>query len=128
MPFTHTQVRGWQSASSALSQAIQRTAGQENNLDEVIPGASTDLLTQWAAILAKIESLHIECDRDLTIKTNSSGAPDKTISVKANTPIQFVKDAGETNPLGSVDVTKLYITLAAGASATLKIRCIVDPT
>jgi len=124
---TYNITRAWSMAGETLSQVEQITAGSEIRIDESIPDESADLLVALALDVTQIKALHIEADQDLTLETNDGAAPDDTIALKADVPVQWTADGGLTNPLGT-DVTALYVTNASGAAATLRCRFLVDPT
>jgi hypothetical protein len=54
----------------------------------------------------------------MTVKTNSSGSPQETITLKANRP--KIWQEGDTAMFAG-DVSKLFITHAAPGTATLEI-------
>lgn len=63
----------------------------------------------------------------MTVKTNSSGAPQETIAVAAGIPLVYVPAEGGTAPFAG-DVTKLYVTNASGGIAILNVLVLKDPT
>jgi hypothetical protein len=128
MPFTHTFTETWSNGGSPVSKATEVAAGQEINIDETVTGNSTDLQINVGIDVSALKSLFMLCDRDITIQTNDGSSPDDTISLKANKPLIWrASEAYFANPL-TVDVTEIFVTLAAGDDATLKIRALVDPT
>jgi hypothetical protein len=66
--------------------------------------------------LAGLQSIILLSDKAATIKVNSSGSPDATISLKAGSPFVWSRsDAYYAYPFGSASsVTNLYITTTAG--------------
>ena len=130
MSFIHTYTLTYSAdGSTPFIAAVSNTSGAENNISETVAGATTDGLVAYAADLSQMKSCVICCKtRDMTVKTNSSGAPDKTISLKAGVPVVWDSNNGQANPFGTVDVTALYVTLAAGDDAVLDIRNLIDPT
>ena len=103
------------------------TADAEFVLDISVPAPSTDLEVDVAIDVSNVKSLCLLADRDMTIETNSAGSPVDTIALKASVPYLWNTDSYSTLLL-TVDVTKFFLTLAAGAAATLKIRCLIDST
>lgn len=100
------------------------TGSGEAVVDESL-AIGTNTLVNIAVDVSEIESLCIVSNAAMTIKTNSSGAPDDTITLVANVPVIWTTDSLEACPL-TVDVTKIYCTQAA--LATLKIRVLTDAT
>ena len=114
------------------SQATVVTGDNSYGLETVVAiGAADDLLI-IALDYDEIRGLYILSDQDLTINTNSTGAPDDTIELIANEPLEWHKFAtpGEeyfTNPF-TVDVTKMYLTNGSGVEANLTIIVVQDAT
>lgn len=127
MSFTHTLTRGFSRAGESLSQSNNYTGGLELNISETIPGGSTDLLVSCTLDVSACKSFYMQSTRDMTIETNSGSSPGNTIALKANEPYMWAPNYAAAFGL-TVDVTALYITLAAGADDTLIIRATVDPT
>lgn len=103
------------------------TAGMKVSIDESIPGASTNLLLDLMLDVSQVRGCYLLCDRDITLKTNSSGSPANTINLKADIPYRWYTNQYNALLLTS-DVTALYATLAAGAAARLRCAFLVDPT
>lgn len=101
--------------------------GDLPSISQVIADSSTNLEIAWQADVSQIKSIVIASDQAITIKTNSTGAPDNTLNIVAGMP--YVWRTGDYNALLlTADVTKLFVTNASGSSATLKIRGNYDPT
>lgn len=128
MSFSHTLKRGWTGpAGTPLEDSETISEAAENNLSESIPGDSTDLAVAWTCDYSALKALYIKSTRDLTIETNSGSAPGNSIALKAGKALIWSLNCGLACPF-TVDVTGLFITLAAGVAATLDIRSLVDPT
>jgi hypothetical protein len=71
---------------------------------------NTAIPVSWT--LAGLQSILLLSDKNVTIKVNSSGSPDATISLKAGSPLVWSRsDAYYAYPFGSGStVTNLYIT------------------
>lgn len=111
-----------------LTGSYQRTGTSAIIIDESIAGATTDGLVELAFTLAQVKLFMVVASRAMTLETNNSGAPQETITLEADVPM--IWDAttdGMTAPFAG-NVTALYVTLAAGATATLKIRVLLDAT
>src|SRR5437660_12486493 len=127
MSFNHTVTVSYSTGVGSLGFAQTFSAGAEVNIDEDIPANQTDLLVNFAATRANIQSFIIVADQAMTVKTNSSGSPGQTFTLVANAPQIWCSTLGVArNTFFAADITKLYVTnVTAG---TLKVRCCVDPT
>jgi len=93
------------------------------NLDESIPGGSTDLEVTYALTFANVRSFIMWADRAMTIDTNSSSVPDDTFILVAGQPIVYHLNGAPPNAaILTADITSLFVTLAAGAASVLHIR------
>lgn len=124
---SHTLTKTWTRGSESLSTPVTKTADQEKGGDYVIPNATTDQLVTLTVDVSEVESLYMVSDQDVSFQTNNAGTPVQTIAMKANVPITYTKDSGETNPL-TTDITAIYLTNASGATATVKIRILENGT
>lgn len=104
-----------------------KSAGQRVTFDENVPNPSTDLLFAVAFDVTKVESIYLLSDQNLTIKTNSSGAPANTINLLANAPYVWQRGTYLAN-LFTVNVTAFYLTQSSGSTARLRGRILTDPT
>jgi len=113
---------------SPIEASVIKTKSLGQALDETIADSSTDLLVNWTCDISAAGLVVMLSDQNLTVKTNSSGAPQETIALVADTPLVWsVGDAGETAPFAD-DVTALYVTNASGSAASFKIRSVEDAT
>jgi len=117
----------WSSGGTVRSGTITRTAGLLLRYGETIPNDSTDEEVACVIDVSELKGLYMKCARALTVKTNDAVAPDDTISLAAGEPLAWAVDNNVDCPL-TVDVTALFVTLAAGADAVLEIEVLVDPT
>lgn len=104
------------------------SANMSTGIDETIPAGAATTFSNFDVDVSEVESLVMLCDRDVTIAINDDGTPDATISLKAGKPLDWQADGYFANPLGSVDVTSIKATLAAGEDATLHLEVLQDPT
>lgn len=124
---THVFTPTWAKNSETLYKAVSVTADGDSARNVAVPGATADVLVAAAIDVSQMKGLYIESDQDITIETNSSSAPDDTLTIKANKPLQWYADCGLANPL-TVDVTALYLTRGGAGDATVLIRWLVDST
>ena len=101
--------------------------------EELIPVSSTNLAVAFAFAIAKLKSILLVSDKDLTVKTNSSGSPANTFALQAGVPLMWSAADGvvftDTNNAAVTSVTSLFVTNASGTDIPLlQIRALVDPT
>lgn len=82
----------------------------------------------WTCDVSQLKFIVIIATEDCTIKANSSGAPDYTLTLKADKPYIWWYQCGWTNLL-TTDTTSIYLTCAETATDfDLTIRGIYDAT
>ena len=131
--FTHTIQRNWSRPGESIVKGIDLTAGQELNIDEAIPAATTDYLVAFVLDVSQAKLIYMVSDVSVTIETNSAGSPINLFTLAANVPYVWAYgDAAKRDTAGTAittDITALYVTNAdAEDEATLQIRTLVDPT
>ena len=128
MSFTHAVKFIWSEGSSVVEQSFSQSSGAESNVDEDVTTATTDGLVAFTLDFSQCKALYMLASGGaLTVKTNSSGAPDQTIALASGVPFVWVATSGITCPI-TTDITALYVSNASGATVTLKIRSLTDPT
>jgi hypothetical protein len=87
---------------------------------------TTDIV--WAATIAQIRSLAIVVSGDCTVKTNSAGSPDDTLSFAGKRNYDW--NAKSLAPLLlTEDVTSLHVVVGiGGGDVTIQIAGNYDPT
>lgn len=91
----------------------------ETKLEQSIPDASTNLAISFFVESTGLKSFLIWSDRVITVKTNSSGAPQETFSLNGLDATSWIE--GEASPPIAGDVTQLFVTNASGGAALLKL-------
>jgi len=128
MAFTHTTTIGYKSDAGTITSTSEVLTGDgEANYDGVIPGGTTNAEVDLVAAHANIRSMVLFSNVATTVKVNSSSAPDDTINLPAGGQVVWNTNHPEACPF-TVDVTKLFITNAGAAAATVKIRILLDST
>lgn len=128
MSYRHTIQYLLQNVGAAINKSNDYEANMVTAIEETIAGAGNQTFSNFDVDVSEVESLIMLCDRDITVTVNDDGSPDATISLKADKPLVWNNDGYYLNPLGTVDVTSIKATLAAGADATLRIEVLQDPT
>jgi hypothetical protein len=123
----HTVLLSVNASTGQVAGQKDYTGELETVMDVPVPAPSTNLEADVNIDVSAVKSIELFCDRDITVKTNSSGSPIDTINLKANVPYIWTTDSYDTLKL-TADVTKFFLTLASGVAATFKLRVITDPT
>ncbi len=92
------------------------TADDQNNLSTVVPPHTTNFLSSFNITLSALRSMCMISDESLTVKTNSSSAPQETISLVAGKPLTWDTDESYPEPFAG-NVTALYLTNSGALSA-----------
>lgn len=123
MAFTHVKGVTYKNDAGTIASVTNTYTGNaEANLELSVAASTTNGEHDLVFTAASIVSLCIYATAALTIKTNSTSAPDDTIALAAGEAITWASGDSATSPF-TVDVTKLYITNASSTVAsTLKIR------
>lgn len=106
------------------SKSVTPTAG--TSLDESIPDSSTDLEVAVSIDTGSLKSFILSSDQDITIRTNSAGAPQEVLLPKAGKPIVWLE--GMANVPISGDITAFFITNSSGSAANVKLLAGWDAT
>lgn len=92
-----------------------------------VPAETTDMEVDVAIDISTVLGIVIHSSQAVTVETNSSSAPDDTLTLIANKAYEWEENSYDDLIL-TVDVTKLYLTNAGSSAATFKIRTVTDPT
>ena len=111
------------SAGGAVSGSYTETGTTETSIDQAYPAASTNVLQACAFTISGLQSIILLSSQDMTIKTNSSGAPANTIALKAGVPLVWSITPGNFANPSTVNVTAFYVTCVN--AATLKAKILV---
>lgn len=117
-------------AVSPDSQQMAFTADALDQRELSIPDSTTDQEIVISIDVTAVKVFRIKSDQDVTIETNDPGpdpVPGNTLALVADQPYTWHEDALDAFKL-TVDVTKLYVTNASGAAATVKILVLQDST
>ncbi|TXH41657.1 MAG: hypothetical protein E6Q97_37105 [Desulfurellales bacterium] len=108
-----------------INATVTKTVSGNVSIEETIANAETNKLVACSFPSSGLKLMSMSSDKDITVKTNSSGSPQETFALKANEPVLFIE--GQTALLAGA-VTALYITNASGSSATFKLIAGYDVT
>lgn len=126
---THRLSMTWSGsgASIPVSPDIQQAEDSEINAEPTIPAVTNDVEVAAVFSVASLKMVFILSDKDVTLETNSSSAPDQTISLLANKPLFWYEGAYHANPFTD-DVTKFFFSNAGATDANVRIRILRDGT
>jgi hypothetical protein len=130
MAITYTVTKGLRTNNGSFGTNTNSYSVEGEHVIEVpIPAASTNLLIAFTLDVSTVIALGISASKALTIKTNSSSAPDDTITLADSESIIYGNDEPDAvaNPF-TTDVTALYVTNAGAAASVLKIAAGLDVT
>jgi hypothetical protein len=111
-------------AGTVAATTMNYTGDDESNFNETIAASSTNVDYDWTLEKDDLVSLAIFASAAMTLKTNSSGSPDDTITLAAGQLLVWTSDSGMANPFDAAAVTKIYVTSTAGG--LLKIRALLN--
>lgn len=119
----HTLNFNYTSPSGAVTAAIIASGSQNLEIDAPIAeGAANFEIDFDVPVAPEAKGFLFIADQAMTVKTNSTSAPDNTITLTANVPYFWVTGMG-ANPLAAA-ITKVYVTSAN--AGTLKIRAVFN--
>lgn len=123
---THTYQYVVTDGAVRISSSESIAASASVSLEESVPDSSTDLQINVNIVENDLTSFALVATQDVTIKTNSSGSPQETISLKANRPLIWGAGGG-TKPI-SDDISAFFVTNSSGSDATIKLVAGWDAT
>lgn len=95
------------------------------SVQTTIADGATDQEILLAIDISATKLVVFKSTQAVTVKTNSSGAPDDTLALTANIPMIWRE--GDYNAIFlSVDVSSIFVTNASGSDATLQVLAIID--
>jgi hypothetical protein len=113
-----------------IQSRISITAGAVYQIDESIPGPSTNLQVALVIDVSQLKAIYLHSDKAMTLYFNdtSSGSPSKTLALAANQAFAWDNLSLHANPFGVTDVTTVYVTKSGSGAARLRGYVLTDPT
>lgn len=127
MAITHTRQWTHEVGNNTISYQKSFSSDQEINTEVSVADSTTDDQVVMSVDVSAIKSAFIVSDQAVTIETNNGTTPDDTFTLVANVPLEWNESSPLANPF-SADITGLFITNASGATATVRIRILLDAT
>lgn len=103
-----------------INATVTKTVTGNVSIEEVVANSTTNGLIACAFPATGLKMFAICSDKDVTVKTNSSGSPQETWALKANQPKYWCENDPGSAPVAGA-VTALYVTNSSGADATIKL-------
>lgn len=129
MSYSYNVSRAVVANSGTVSKSKQYTYSKIVEYSDSVSDGTTDDLVDLAFALAQLKVVYLASDQAITIKTNSSGAPQETINLLANVPLLWTEDDYQaSSTLFAGDVTALYLTNGSGSAAAVEMRVLLDGT
>lgn len=123
--FTHKVTQGYVGSTTITSVVTSYTGDVQLELDDNVNATTTNKEFDIAITVANIKSIVITCDKAVTVKTNSTGSPQETITLTAGQAVIWAFDHLEASPfLGNV--TKMYVTNAGAAVARFRVSVLLN--
>lgn len=124
---THSINTSVSTGANTRSSSYEITADGSATREVPIGNAASDFQVDVNIDMSEMKSFLLKADVGMTVKTNSSGTPDDTFTLKAGVPLLWTENSYFSNPL-SADVTALYVTNDQGESGELVVEALEDST
>ena len=122
MAFTHTPGYTYKTdAGQLISVSKAYTGNEETDFDGVVAANAVNQQETLNITVANVIALMLYSDQQVTLKTNNSGAPQDTITLKAGIPIIWTSDSWDAKPFVG-NVTNMFFTNSGATPANVKIR------
>ncbi len=126
MAYTHKITTGYTSDMGAISSTVETFVGSAQvGVDVAVVAGAVNALEAIAITQANIVSVCIVSDKALTLKTNSSGSPQETLSLVAGSQVVWTTNSTHACPF-SDDITAFYLSNAGVAPARFRVECLLS--
>ena len=125
MSFNNVVTVSVREGANTLTDTRTITTEAEYKIIETVADATTDGEVAISIDVSQLKAFGMISTQDLTVKTNSSGAPQETFNLTAGEMVFFREgDAA----IFAGDVTAFFVTNSSGAAATFSVIAGIDPT
>lgn len=127
---TNTYTLSWTSGAASLSGSVVETLGDTDIVADIaLTSSQANKELDIVLTVAAMRGFYYICPNATVLKTNSSGSPDNTLTIPANTPVswQRILNAILPNPF-TTDITKIFITNSTASATTARLRFSSDQT
>ena len=128
MSITHTITRSWQGQNGTpISPAAQSfSASEELNLDFSLGANTSNTQESLAFTKTLLQSIFVYSSAaNITLKTNSSGAPQDTFTIVSGEPMVWDVNCALANPFAG-NVTTAYFTNSTTTATQVSVRCLTN--
>lgn len=101
-------------------------ADRVTTFKKTIPANTTNGVVEVVVDISAVKACGIVANKACTVKTNSTSAPDDTLTLAENKPLIYVHTDPDSNLFLSADVTTLYVTTTVATE--LKVVVCEDST
>lgn len=126
MAITHSITVNFTDGTSTVRRSVSQSFSAASCLNETVNTGETNKECKFICESTSLKSFYISSTQDVTVKTNSSGAPQETFTLLANKP-QYWQTGMGTAPIAG-DVTTTFVTNASGTAADIIIFAGWDAT
>lgn len=123
--FTHQITIGAYSNSLNVSSSETLEGDVEVAISQTITASAANVEVLVALDVSALQSIVIKSSTDCTVKTNSSGSPDDTLTIVAGVPYVWTINSYEANQIGT-DVSKIFITNGEAVEQTFQLLALSD--
>jgi hypothetical protein len=113
---------------NVVSAEWSATAGMLVKVQQEIAATTDDFGIEFPVDISATKGIYLMSDADVVIETNSTSAPQETITLKAGVAVAWKYGASPGSAPFSGDVTMLYVSNAGAAAANLTAIAVIDPT
>jgi hypothetical protein len=116
----HNVIQTYQTAGGSITGTTVCTGDMEQNADVVLSAGASNVLLTYAFTRANAKSCVLYCSGDCTIKTNSSGSPQDTITLNPGIPIPAASLTA-VEAIFSGNITAFYLSSTAGGTFSVRL-------
>lgn len=106
---------------------VPTTFGSKIDIDQVFTATTANQQLDLVLDVSEIKSLFMKGTGAFALKFNSSSSPSVTINLLPNRVVEWTYLDGTANPLGTTDITTVYVTPAT-VNSTLQFYVGANPT
>lgn len=121
MSITNTFTFGHSGGDVSLADTVAEVAAVAQSGSFTVAGSTTNQQEGFSWTNANLRGVYLKSDQTLTLKTNSTGSPQDTLTITAGVPFVWVFGSGITNPFAG-NVTQTFWTNGGATLANVYVR------
>ena len=115
-------------AGNLVSSVARNVPGDSaSKVKDQFPGGSANVLVAFPLVKARTQMFAFTSDQPATIKTNSTSAPQETITLAAGGSYTWNAQHPETNPIIG-DITASYVSVPGTSPANVTVYALTNAT